>query len=222
MSLYRIVLADDHVLFRQGLRRIVEKKGGMEVVGEAGDGLQLLEVLKGLSPDMVVVDISMPRLRGIEAVREISVLYPAVKVLVLTMHRSTAYLRQAMSAGAHGYMLKEDADDELFRAVESIRQGKVYVSPRLSEDVMDEWSRSQRADVPPSVEVDPLTPRERQVLKLIAEGKTSKQVADLLFISVRTAEHHRTNIMDKLKLRSAADIVQYAIKKGYLGDQGVQ
>jgi DNA-binding NarL/FixJ family response regulator len=127
-----------------------------------------------------------------------------------------------MAAGAHGFMLKEDADDELFRAVECIRQGKVYVSPRLSEDVMDEWSRSQRADVPPSVEADPLTPRERQVLKLIAEGKRSREIADLLFISVRTAEHHRTNIMDKLKLRSAADLVQYAVRKGYLGEHGIQ
>ncbi|HSB52373.1 MAG TPA: response regulator transcription factor [Dissulfurispiraceae bacterium] len=222
MTPYRVVLADDHALLRQGLRRIVEGRGGMEVVGEAADGLQLLEVLKGLSPDMVVVDISMPRLRGIEAIREISVLYPAVKVLVLTMHRSTAYLRQAMSAGAHGYILKEDADEELFRAVESIRQGKAYVSRRLSEDVMDEWSRSQRGDTQPPPEADPLTPRERQVLKLIAEGKRSREIADLLFISVRTAEHHRTNIMDKLKLRNAADLVQYAVRKGYLGDQGVQ
>jgi DNA-binding NarL/FixJ family response regulator len=222
MTPYRIVLADDHPLVREGLRRIIDERSGMKVVGEAADGLGLLAILKELSPDLVVLDISMPHLRGIEALHEISTLYPATKVLVLTMHKNTAYLREAMSAGAHGYLLKEDAFAELFNAVESIRLGKTYVSPRLSEEVMAEWSRGMRPDASPQPEIDPLTPRERQVLKLIAEGKTSREIADLLFISVRTAEHHRTNIMDKLNLRRAADLVQYAIRKGYLSDQGIQ
>jgi DNA-binding NarL/FixJ family response regulator len=213
---YRIVLADDHVLVRQGLRRIVEAIGGVEVVGEANDGLELLDLLNRVSSDIAIVDISMPRLRGIEAIHEIRTIHPEVKVLVLTMHKDKEYLYLALLEGAKGYLLKEDADKELFSAIERIKQGKTYVSPRFSEDILDDLTHLGRRDGKAALEFDPLTTREREVAKLIAEGRSSKEVADLLFISVRTVDNHRANIMEKLGLKKAADIVKYAIQKGYI------
>lgn len=216
MNPYCIVLTDDHVLLRQGLRGIIERRPDLKVIGEAGDGIELLGLLKQLTAHLVILDISMPNLRGIEAVREIKMIDPDLKILILTMHKDAEYLHQAMSAGADGYLLKEDADTELFSAIDRIREGKIYVSPSFKEYILEEWSRSHRSDYRPTFQPDHLTPRERQVLKLIAEGKTSREIAELLFVSVRTAEHHRTNIMDKLNLRRTADLVQYAIRKGYL------
>lgn len=210
---YRIVLADDHALFRQGLKGIIDGKADLKVVGEAGDGLELMKILEKTQPHLAILDISMPNLRGIEAVHEIKKTYPEVKVLILTMHRDTEYLHQAISAGAEGYLLKEDADPDLFSAIEKVRQGKIYVSPRLSEDMADDWVQMRRGDRVPSG--DPLTVREREVLKLIAEGKSSKEVADILFISIRTVERHRANIMAKLKLKNTAEMVKYALHKGY-------
>ena len=216
MSSYRIVLADDHVLLRQGLRRIVEGVGDLEVVGEADNGLELLGLLKRLSPHLVVLDISMPHLRGIEAIHEIKVIHPQLKVLMLTMHREMPLLNAAMSAGADGYLLKEDADTQLFSAIEKIRQGRVYVSPRLSDELTDDWMQSCRRERRPAPGMERLTIRERQVLKLIAEGKSSKEIADMLCISSRTVEHHRANIMAKQGLKNTAEIVKYAISGGYI------
>jgi DNA-binding NarL/FixJ family response regulator len=216
MSSYRIVLADDHVLLRQGLKRIINEMAGIEVVGEAGDGLELLSLLKKLTPHMVILDISMPRLRGLEAIHEIKNAHPDVKILVLTMHKDKEYLHQAVSAGADGYLLKEDADKELFSAIEKIRLGKMYVSPILNEGLTGEWAEMRRGDRKPPLESEPLTTREREVVKLIAEGKSNKEIADLLFISARTVERHRANIMCKLKLKKTADMVKYAIHKKYI------
>ena len=215
MNPYRIVLADDHVLLRQGLRRILTERPDMKVVGEAGDGLELLTLLKELSPDLLILDISMPNLRGIEAAAEIRRLYPEVKILVLTMHKDTEFLREAMAAGADGYLLKENADSELFSAIAKIRASKKYISPSLTEEVVEEWSKIHRGEGDP-IEREPLTTREREVLKLIAEGKSSREIGDLLYISVRTVERHRSNVMNKLNLRKTADLVKYALKKGYL------
>jgi len=216
MDSYRIILADDHVLFRQGLRRILEEKADLEVVGEAGDGLDLLNLLKEVHPHMVILDISMPNLRGIEATHEIKAVLPALKVLILTMHKDEEYLSQAISAGVDGYLLKEDADRELYSAIEKIRQGRMYIPPSLSDNLAEQWVKTNQGKGKISFGPDVLTVREREVLKLTAEGKSSREIADLLFISVRTVEHHRANFMEKLNLKKNVDLVKYAIRKGYI------
>jgi two-component system, NarL family, response regulator NreC len=216
MSSYRITLADDHVLLRQGLRRIIEESAGLEVVGEAGDGMELLRLLNRTVPDLVILDISMPNLRGIEAISEIRSRHPGVKVLVLTMHRDKEYLYQAVSSGADGYLLKDDADTELFSAIRNIRQGEFYVSPALSNELAECRLQAAGGEAGSSVPQECLTIREREVLKLIAEGKSSREIADLLFISARTVDHHRANIMLKLNVRKAADLIKYAFGKGYV------
>ena len=214
MNLYRIVLADDHVMFRQGIKNILEGAGDLEVIGEASDGLKLLELLKKVTPDMVILDISMPNLRGLEATREIKIIAPDAKVLILSMHRDKEYVYYAISAGAEGYLLKEDADTELFSAIEKIRQGEHYISPLLSGELTHELIQASHKGqaTPPS---DPLTIREREVLKLIAEGISNKEIAEFLYISTRTVEHHRANIMRKLNIKQTANLVKYAIRKGY-------
>jgi len=216
MSPYDIVLADDHVLVRQGLKRIIEESTDLRVVGEANDGLELLTLLRHVTPQMVILDIFMPNLRGIEAIHEVRKIHPEVKVLILTMHKDKEYLYLALSAGAKGYLLKEDADKELFSAIEKVRHGKVYISPHFSEEVVDDLVQIGKGDARAIFEVDSLTPREREVLKLIAEGKSSKEIAQLLFISVLTVNNHRANIMEKLNLNKATDLVKYAIRKGYI------
>jgi DNA-binding NarL/FixJ family response regulator len=202
MGGYRIVLADDHALFRQGLKKIIEGVADLEVAGEAGDGLELLSLMEMEPPMMVILDISMPRLRGIEAIREVKKRYSEVKVLVLTMHRE--YLHQALSAGAEGYLLKEDADRELFSAIDKIRQGTRYISPRLREELAED-----EVPVP-----EPLSAREIEIMNLIAGGKSNREIATILFISVRTVEAHRATILSKLNLHNTADLVRYAIEKG--------
>ena len=216
MSSYRIVLADDHVLVRQGLKRILEEMADLEVVGEASDGLELLNLLNRLVTDMVILDIFMPNLRGIEALHEIKMIHPEIKVLILTMNKDKEYLYLALSAGAKGYLLKEDADKELFSAIEKVRHDKTYISPYFSEDVIDDLVQIGKGEAKGIFEIDPLTPREREVLKLIAEGKSSKEIAAALFISVFTVNNHRASIMEKLHLNKATDLVKYAIRKGYV------
>jgi DNA-binding NarL/FixJ family response regulator len=214
--MYRVVLADDHALVRQGLKRIIAEAGDIQVVGEAGDGLELLDILTGLSTDMVILDISMPRLRGIEAIHEIRAIHPDVAILVLTMHKDMEYLYLALSAGAKGYVLKDDADKELFAAIARLRQGRTYVSPLFSEELVDDLVHVGRGERRRNFESDPLTPREREIVKLIAEGQSSREIGELLFISVRTVDNHRAKIMEKLNLKKATDLVKYAIQKGYV------
>jgi DNA-binding NarL/FixJ family response regulator len=212
---YRIILADDHVLFRQGIKNILEKDKDIEVIGEAGDGLKLLELSKKMTPDMVILDISMPNLRGLEATREIKMILPDVKVLILSMHKDKEYMYSAISAGAEGYLLKEDADTDLFAAIEKIRQGGHYISPLLFGELTNELFQAHLSGQPAPPQYDPLTTREREVLKLIAEGNSNKEIADLLFISIRTVENHRASIMRKLNIRKPTDLIKYAISKGY-------
>ena len=217
MDPYRIVLADDHALLRHGIKTIIEGGEGMVVVGEASDGLELLEVLKGITTDMVILDISMAGLRGIEATSEIKMTYPEIKVLMLTMHKRKEYFYHALSAGADGYLLKEDTATELFSAIKMIREGGVYVSPFFSTELQEDVARMCRdgGELP----VERITTREREVLKLIAEGKSSKEIADLLFISTHTIRHHRANIKRKLNIKKLADLIKYAIREGYTSDQ---
>ncbi len=211
--MYKIILAEDHVLVREGIKKIIEAIPGLEVVGEVGDGPELLELLKGRAVDMVILDISMPSLPGIEATREIKKAYPAVKVLILTMHKKQEYLNNALAAGVDGYLLKEDAPKELLNAIEQIRQGMIYVSPLLSSDLLTLYVQNRRQG---NAELtDQLSPREIEIITLIAEGKSSKEIAEILFLSFRTIQNHRTKIMKKLNLKKNTDLVKYAIRKGY-------
>lgn len=214
MTPYRIILADDHVMLRDGIKKIINETKGMQVVAEASDGLELLQLVKQHIADMVILDISMPRLRGIEAAQEIRKRYPHVKTLFLSMYKTKEYLHLALSAGAMGYMLKEDTGSELIHAIEAIRNGKTYLSPLIVKDLPDDFIGIGYGDGDPYD--DPLTSRERQILKLIAEGKTSKEVSALLFISIHTVNNHRKNIKNKLKIRKNADLVKYAIQQGYV------
>ena len=216
MTPFAIVLADDHVILRQGLKRILEHAADMAVVGEASDGLALVRLLQRLPCDLVILDISMPRLRGIEAISEIRAVQPHLKVLVLTMHRELELLNAALSEGANGYVLKEDADTQLFAAIGKIRKGGTYVSPKLADEMTHDWARSPHKDGVPAADGERLTLRERQVLKLTAEGHSSREISGFLCISARTVEHHRAHIMTKLRLRRTADVVRYAVYGGYV------
>jgi DNA-binding NarL/FixJ family response regulator len=209
---YHIVLADEHILFRRGMKRIINELPGAQVVGEASDGQEAIQLVKTLLPDLAILDISMPKMNGIEACREIRRLVPGVKILVLTMHKDREYLYQAISAGAQGYLLKEDSDEELFAAIGTIRTGAIYVTKALAKVVLTSIS----ALIPEGNKKfsKSLTTREREVLKLISEGKSNSEVAEVLRISIRTVETHRANIMNKLDLRNTAELVRYAIQNG--------
>jgi len=213
---YGIILADDHQMFRQGLGRIIETDPELKVIGEAGDGLELLAMLNRMTPDLIVLDISMPHLRGIEAIHEIQALHPAVKILVLTMHKEMELLIAAISGGASGYLLKQDADKQLFLAIARIRQRGVYISPSLADEMTDDWADACHNARSPTPGSDRLTVREKEVLKLTAEGKSCKEIADLLCISHRTVEHHRANILSKLNVKRVADLVRYAVSNRLL------
>jgi len=212
---YNIILVDDHKLFRQGLKMILSQKPEYKVVGEASDGLELLTILRqNPRTDVVIIDLSIPKIRGIEAMREIKKLDDKIGLLVLTMHNDQNHLREAYQAGAGGYLLKEDLSEELFAALTSVIKGKTYISRLLGEEVKKSWLEMlQQNRDPANVEI--LTVREKEVVKLLAEGCSNKEVANHLVISVRTVDHHRANIMKKLSLKSAADLVRYAISKGY-------
>lgn len=212
MPVYRVLIADDHPLFRQGIRSLIERDPDIEVVGEAGDGFELLEMIKKTPADLVIMDIAMPKIQGLDATREVKRLSPETRVLILTMHNSKQYLYHAMSVGSDGYLLKEDAHDDLVSAIRTIQRGKFYISPLVADQVTDLLVQKSRGV---DVEQDPLSPREREVLKLVAEGKSSKEVAELLFISTMTVQNHRANIKRKLNLRRNTDLIKYAMEKGY-------
>lgn len=214
---YRVIIADDHVILRDGIKRIIEESPDLHVVGEASDGMELLRLLGGTKCDMVILDISMPILRGIEATREIKKSQPSVKILILTMHKKSDYIYNALAAGADGYLLKESTGDELNTAIETIREGGTYVSKALTRDLTDDLVQFSRGVLEPKR--DQLTNREKEVLKLIAEGKTSKEIASLLFISIYTVNNHRANISKKLQMKKTADLVRYAIREGYVSGE---
>ena len=211
---YRIVLADDHAIVRQGIKRMIEEAADLTVIGEASDGLELLSLLKILDANLVILDISMPNLRGIEATRELKRIFPDTKVLILTMYKDQELLHQAISSGADGYVLKEDTDKELHTAIEKVRKGKVYISPRFSDGLTKASTPIHRSLFKPPLER--LTEREMEILKLIADGKSNKEIANLLFISIRTVQNHRANMMGKLDIKKTADLVKFAIHQGYI------
>ena len=213
--IYNIVVADDHILLRKGIIRILEEINYVKVVGEAGDGLGLLEQLKKVKADMAIIDVSMPNLRGIEATREIKKIYEHMKVLILTMHKKVEYLQEALAMGADGYLLKEDTDEELRTAIEEVKCGKIYVSRAMLKEMNDEMIHHHRF-TPKAKSTEPLTIRETEIIKLIAEGKSNRDIGNLLFISTRTVENHRANIMHKLGFKKVTELVTYAINKGYV------
>lgn len=210
MEPYGIVLADDHPMFREGIKKIIERIQDVSITGEVSDGLELLEFLKRSCPELAIVDISMPNLRGLEAIREIKRNYPKVKILVLTMHKKKEFIRQALRDGADGFLLKEDAGGELIRAVQTVRKGGKYISPLLSGLLASLALEEEDSEV--------LTMREREVLKLLAEGKKTNEIANALFISPYTVRRHRSNIMEKLDIKNLADLVKYAISQSYIFD----
>ncbi len=210
----KIVLADDHAILRQGIKKIIEEEDNLEVVGEVSDGLELIDFLNNNRANLVLLDISMPNVRGIEAITEVRRAQPGVKVIMLTMHNNKEYLYAAIAAGADGYLLKENSDDELLSAIDQVLHGETYISSTLAADFSDDLMKFYRKNK--KLPFEHLTNREREVLKMVAEGNTSREIGDLLYISLRTVEHHRANIMRKMKFRSVADLIKYALDKGYV------
>jgi DNA-binding NarL/FixJ family response regulator len=208
----RILLADDHKIVREGLRTLIEKQPGLEVVGEANSGRMALKLALELKPDVVIMDITMPDLNGIEATRQIHSEIPGVKVIALSMHSDKRLVAGILMAGASGYLLKEDCDSgELARAIRAVAINQTYLSPKIGEVVIKDYVRqlSMTASSPFSI----LTPREREVLQLLVEGKNAKEIASSLHVSVKTVETHRNKIMEKLDIRSIAELTKYAIRE---------
>ena len=211
----RILLADDHRIVRQGLRRILEENSGMEVAGEASDGREAVQMALDKEPDVIIMDVAMPHLGGMEAIRQISKRLPAAKVLVLSMYSDESYVVQMLEAGAKGYLLKDSADTDLVEAVLAVSNGKSFFSPLISKILLDEYVRQvQEKGISDRYEL--LTEREREILQLIAEGKTSREIAELLNLSTSTVDTHRGHIMEKLDLHNPYEVVLYAVRKGLI------
>ena len=212
----KIVIAEDYTILREGLRALLSSDPELEVVGEAEDGGVAVQCTTKLKPDLVLMDLSMPKMSGIEAIREIKKKSPGTKILVLTIHNTEEYILATLKAGADGYALKDSTQGELLMAVKRVLQGKRYLSPGISEQVIDGYLEG-RKDLRPRTSWDTLTGREREILKLIAEGYKSKQIAEYLCISPKTVEKHRSNLMQKLNLHSSPALTALAIEKGLIG-----
>jgi two-component system, NarL family, response regulator NreC len=217
MTKIHILLADDHTILRAGLKMMLNAQPDMEVVGEAPDGRQAITETQRLQPDIILMDITMPEMNGIEATRQIKKLVPESKILFLTMHEHDEYVFQALRAGASGYMLKEAADTELISALHVIQTGQFYLSPMAQSVLVGDYLQRVRIGEEKD-SYSSLTEREREILKLIAEGYTNNQIAERLVISPKTVDTHRTHIMDKLNLHSRAELVKYALRRGLLED----
>ncbi len=206
----RILLADDHALVRQGFRMILEAQPDMEIVGQAGNGREAVELAEKLRPDVVIMDVAMPELNGIEATRRLGASLPRTRVLALSMHKDSMYVREILRAGARGYLLKDSGDADLVAAVRAVAKGEGYLSPGVSDAVLADY-RKHVTDP-----LDLLTSREREVLQMIAEGKTNKEIATALNLSVYTVEAHRGRIMEKLNLHSTSELVRFALRNGLI------
>jgi len=213
MGEVRILLADDHAVLRQGLRRILEDRREWEVVGEASHGREAVAAAETLEPHVVILDIAMPQLNGIEATRQILRRVPKARVLVLSMHSDPAYVTQAVQAGARGYVLKESAGADIVQAVEALSTGKSFFSPVVADIMLDDYVRNL-TDRGIYDRYDALSEREREVLQLVAEGRSTKEIAEILSISTATVETHRNHILQKLDLKNTASVVLYAARRG--------
>jgi DNA-binding NarL/FixJ family response regulator len=215
MNSIRVLLADDHKLIRAGLRLVVDQQPDLSVVGEADDGRQAVELAKSLKPNVVVMDIGMPNLNGIEAARQIGEMDPGAAVVMLSMHSDEGYVLRALSAGARAYLLKDSATTDLVQAIRAVVEGKSFFSPAVSKVLLQDYIRKlQRSGAEDSYDL--LSPREREVLQLVAEGKSNKEVASLLHLSVYTVETHRAKIMQKLNLKGVPELILYAVRKGII------
>jgi two-component system response regulator NreC len=214
MNKIRLLLVDDHPLVRSGLIKLLEPFKEFHIIGEAGDGEEALVLVKKHQPDVVIMDLSMPKMTGLEATKIIGEKYPNVRVLVLTMHDNEEYVYQILKAGAGGYVLKDSGRDELVKAIHAVARGEKFFSPRVSEIMVDAYLKKGSAKTTAGISEDlPLTKREREVLTFIADGLNNQQIAEKLFISPRTVETHRTNIMQKLDIHDMANLVRYAIEQ---------
>lgn len=212
MSTIRIVLVDDHDVVRAGIRGVLERQHGVDVVGEADNGRDAIEMARRLKPDLVLMDIAMPDLNGLEATRQIVDLNAGIRIIILSMHSSRQFVNEVLKAGASGYVLKNTASREVPLAVTAVAEGKVYLSPAIAGVVVEEYVRHIPA--PGETAFSMLSAREREVLQLLAEGKTSKEIGATLHVSPKTIESHRAQIMDKLNLRTVAELTKFAIREG--------
>lgn len=207
----KLVIADNHTLVRAGFRSLLEDLGDIEVIGEADNGRLALQLVEATQPDLVLMDIAMPELNGLEATARITHDFPAVRVLIVSMHANEEYVYQALKAGAVGYLLKDSGPEELELAINAIARGETYLSPAVSKHVVNDYVRRLGQDEDP---LDQITPRQREILQLIAEGKNTKQIAEILYISTKTVETHRSQLMDRLDIHDIAGLVRYAIRIG--------
>ncbi len=211
MNRIRVLLADDHTILRDGIRALLVDQADIEVIGEAEDGLSTVKMVGKLKPDVVIMDIAMPLLNGLEATRQIQRDHPQVKVLILTMHDNEEYIRQVLAAGALGYVLKDAAAHDLLGAIRAVHRGEAVLSPAITRLVIEDYLRW--GDIRPADTSNGLTPREREILQLIAEGYTNKEIAEILSLSVKTIQSHRGNLMSKLDLHDRGELIKYAIQK---------
>jgi DNA-binding NarL/FixJ family response regulator len=212
---WRVLIAEDHAILRDGLRALLTTSADLEVVGEADNGREAIRQIGILKPDLVIMDLTMPGTNGIDAIREVKRRYPQMKVLTLTVHKTEEYIRTALQAGTNGYVLKETTHAELLIAIRSVMAGKTYLSPGVSERVISGYLNGGTEDQP-ATSSDSLTQREREVLKLVAEGMPNKKIALYLSISIKTVEKHRANLMKKLNLHNASALTSYAIENGLM------
>lgn len=213
--LIRVLLADDHSVVRQGLRAWLERSGYVQVVGEAADGREAVAMVEKLDPDVVLMDIAMPMLNGIDATAQIMRRKPDTKVIILSMHADESYILRALGAGAKGYLLKESTEADVLPAVRSVRDGKPYFTPSIARVLLEDYMRMLKQNELQD-SYDLLTEREREVLQLLAQGKSNKEAAQILDLSPHTIDSHRTNMMQKLNLHNTAEIVLYAVRKGII------
>ena len=209
----KVLIADDHQIVREGLRSMLEKEPGIKVVGEAEEGRTTLRLARELTPDVIIMDVAMPDLNGIEATRQITAEFPTIKVIALSMHDDRRFVLNMIKAGAKGYLLKDSAFKELAKAIRAVMANKTYLSSEIANIVVKDYLLATATSDESSV-FTILTPREREVLQLIAEGKTTNQTAEHLHISIKTVETHRTQIMGKLKVKGIAELTKYAIREG--------
>ena len=212
----KVLLVDDHTIVRQGIKALLDTQEGIEVVGEAEDGREAIEKAKQMAPNVIVIDITMPNLNGIEATRQIKKINPEIKVLVLTVHDNEEYIHRILQAGASGYLLKESAVSELVSAINAVEKGEIFLSPSISKVVVTDYIRHVETGSGDFDSLNILTNREREVLQLIAEGHTNKNIAHELKLSVKTVDVHRSHIMDKLNIHDITGLVKYAIRKGLI------